>query len=249
MVIFGLNPVLEALRAGRVRVVRVGARADDRMRAVLDHARTAGVRVERVDAAVLDREARGGVHQGVVADLRDPEPCSVDDLVHSAAAAPLIVVLDGIEDPHNVGAILRTVDAVGGDGLVRQSRRAAPLDAAAKASAGAVAWVRVADVVNIARALEELKALNVWTVGLAGDAAQTYDTVDLTLPTAIVLGAEGTGLRRLVRDRCDLRVAIPMAGHVGSLNVSVAAGVVLFEAARQRRASAPAVPGLRKSAL
>ena len=128
------------------------------------------------------------------------------------------------------------MDAVGGDGVVRQSRRAAPIDAAAaKASAGAVAWVRVAEVVNIARALEELKALNVWTVGLAGDAPQTYDTVDLTLPTAIVLGAEGVGLRRLVRERCDLTVSIPMAGHVESLNVSVAAGVVLFEAGRQRR--------------
>jgi 23S rRNA (guanosine2251-2'-O)-methyltransferase len=98
-----------------------------------------------------------------------------------------------------------------------------------------VAWVRVAEVVNIARTLEELKALNVWTVGLAGDAPQTYDTVDLTLPTAIVLGAEGVGLRRLVRERCDLTVSIPMAGHVESLNVSVAAGVVLFEAGRQRR--------------
>ena len=133
-----------------------------------------------MDPAALDREARGGVHQGVVADARDPDPCSVEDLVYSARTAPLIVVLDGIEDPHNVGAILRTVDAAGGDGVVRQSRRAAPLDAAAaKASAGAVAWVRVADVVNIARAVEELKALNVWTVGLAGDAPQTYDTVDL----------------------------------------------------------------------
>jgi 23S rRNA (guanosine2251-2'-O)-methyltransferase len=235
MLIFGLNPVLEALRAGRVRGVRVSARADDRMRAVFDHARTAGVRVERVDPAVLDRDARGGVHQGVVADVRDPDPCTVEDLVYSAKAAPLIVVLDGIEDPHNVGAILRSVDAAGGDGVVRQSRRAAPLDAAAaKASAGAVAWVRVADVVNIARALEELKALNVWTVGLAGDAPQSYDTVDLSLPTAIVLGAEGTGLRRLVRERCDLAVSIPMSGHVESLNVSVAAGVVLFEAVRQR---------------
>jgi 23S rRNA (guanosine2251-2'-O)-methyltransferase len=243
MLIFGLNPVLEALRAGRVRVVRVSSRGDDRMRAVLDRAREQGVRVERVDPAALDRDARGGVHQGIVAEVRDPEPCSVEDLVFSASAAPLLVVLDGIEDPHNVGAILRTVDAVGGDGVVRQSRRAAPLAAAAaKASAGAVAWVRVAEVVNIARTLEELKALNVWTVGLAGDAPQIYDAVDLTLPTAIVLGAEGVGLRRLVRERCDLTVSIPMAGHVESLNVSVAAGVVLFEARRQRRI-VPAHPG------
>jgi 23S rRNA (guanosine2251-2'-O)-methyltransferase len=241
MLIFGLNPVLEALRAGRVRALRVSSRGDDRMRAVLDRAREQGVRIERVDPAALDRDARGGVHQGIVAEVRDPEPCSVEDLVFSASAAPLLVVLDGIEDPHNVGAILRTVDAVGGDGVVRQSRRAAPLDAAAaKASAGAVAWVRVAEVVNIARTLEELKALNVWTVGLAGDAPQIYDAVDLTLPTAIVLGAEG--LRRLVRERCDLTVSIPMAGHVESLNVSVAAGVVLFEARRQRRI-VPAHPG------
>jgi 23S rRNA (guanosine2251-2'-O)-methyltransferase len=236
MRIYGLNPVLEALRAGRVRAIRVSARTDDRMRTVLERAAASGVRIERVESDVLDREARGGVHQGVVADVRDPAPCSVADLVRSAEGAPLLVVLDGVEDPHNVGAILRTVDAVRADGIVRQSRRAAPLDAAAaKASAGAVAWARVADVVNIARALEELKSLHVWTVGLVADAPQTYDTVDLTLPTALVLGAEGTGLRRLVRERCDLLAAIPMLGHVGSLNVSVAAGIVLFEAARQRR--------------
>jgi 23S rRNA (guanosine2251-2'-O)-methyltransferase len=135
-----------------------------------------------------------------------------------------------------VGAILRTADAVGARGLVRQERRAAPLAAAAaKASAGAVAWVNVVDVVNVARALEELKTLGVWTVGLDADASQSYDAIDFTLPTAVVLGAEGTGLRRLVRERCDFVASIPMSGHVGSLNVSVAAGVVLFEAARQRR--------------
>jgi 23S rRNA (guanosine2251-2'-O)-methyltransferase len=242
VLIFGLHPVLEALRAGRVRALRVSARADDRMRELLDRAASARVPVERVDPARLDREARGGVHQGVVADVHAPEPYSVADLVDGASGAALIVVLDGIEDPHNTGAILRTADAAGADGVVRQSRRAAPLDAAtAKASAGAVSWVRVAEVVNIARALEELKARHVWTVGLAGDAVQTYDTVDFTLPTAIVLGAEGTGLRRLVRQRCELTVSIPMAGHVDSLNVSVAAGVVLFEAARQRRRAAEGI--------
>jgi 23S rRNA (guanosine2251-2'-O)-methyltransferase len=199
-------------------------------------AETAGVSVTRVDAALLDRQARGGVHQGVVADAEPPRQWSIEDVVRVGASAPLLVVLDGVEDPHNVGAIVRTIDAAGAHGLVRQTRRAAPLDAAAaKASAGAVAWVRVADVVNVARALEELKALGVWTVGLAADAPQAYDTVDLTLPTAIVLGAEGTGLRRLVRERCDVLAHVPMAGHVSSLNVSVAAGVVLFEAARQRR--------------
>jgi 23S rRNA (guanosine2251-2'-O)-methyltransferase len=160
---------------------------------------------------------------------------SVEDLVTGAGAEPLIVVLDGIEDPHNVGAILRTVDAAGADGVVRQSRHAAPLGGAtAKASAGAVAHVKVADVVNIARALEILKEAGVWTVGLAGDAPTRYDTIDYTLPTALVVGAEEAGLRRLVRERCDWLVSIPMRGHVQSLNVSVAAGIVLFEALRQR---------------
>ena len=148
-------------------------------------------------------------------------------------------MLDGIEDPRNVGAIVRSVDAAGADGIVRQSRHAARLDgAAATASAGAVAHVKVAEVVNIARALEILKDAGVWTVGLAGDADRRYNDVDLTLPTAFVVGAEGVGLRRLVRERCDWLVSIPMAGHVQSLNVSVATGIALFEAVRQRRSLA-----------
>jgi 23S rRNA (guanosine2251-2'-O)-methyltransferase len=163
----------------------------------------------------------------------------IADLVDASTEPPLIVVLDGIEDPHNVGAILRTADAAGASGVVRQSRHAAPLGgAAAKASAGAVSHVKVADVVNIARALEELKERGVWTVGLAGDASKRYDEIDLTLPTAIVVGAEGAGLRRLVRERCDWLVSIPMHGHVESLNVSVATGIVLFEGVRQRAAVA-----------
>jgi len=234
--IYGINPVLEALKAGRVTSIRVGPRNDPRLQEILRLADAAAIPVRRVDAPELDALTRHGVHQGVVAEVRASRDYIVEELVRGADSPPLLVVLDGIEDPHNVGAILRTVDAAGADGVVRQSRRAAPLDAAAaKASAGAIAWVRIAEVVNIARAVEELKALNVWTVGLAGDAPQIYDTVDLTLPTAIVLGAEGAGLRRLVRERCDLTVSIPMMGHVDSLNVSVAAGVMLFEAARQRR--------------
>jgi 23S rRNA (guanosine2251-2'-O)-methyltransferase len=236
MVIYGINPVLEALRAGRVDAIRFAHRGDARLSDLLDAARKAGVAVKRVDADELERAAHGGVHQGIVALLLNPRATKLEDLVASAPGAPLIVVLDGIEDPHNLGAILRTVDAVGGDGVVRQLRHAAPLGGAtAKASAGAVAHVRVADVVNIARSLEELKEAGVWTVGLAGDAPKTYDDIDFTLPTAIVVGAEGGGLRRLVRERCDWLVSVPMRGHVQSLNVSVAAGVVLFEAVRQRR--------------
>lgn len=241
MRIYGINPVLEALRAKRVTALRVSPRADERLTEIVRLAEAQGVGVQRVSAADLDRAANTARHQGVVADLAPPSArLSVEDLVIGAGGrAALIVVLDGIEDPHNVGAIVRSVDAAGADGIVRQSRHAARLDgAAAKASAGAVAHVNVAEVVNIARALETLKDAGVWTVGLAGDAATRYCDVDLTLPTAFVVGAEGVGLRRLVRERCDWLVSIPMAGHVQSLNVAVAAGIALFEAVRQRQSPA-----------
>jgi 23S rRNA (guanosine2251-2'-O)-methyltransferase len=236
VIVYGVNPVVEALKAGRVTRLLVSARDDERLRRLLSLAAEHRVRVDRVDAAELDRRSRDGVHQGVVAEVGAAREYGVTDLVTGAEGAPLLVVLDGIEDPHNVGAIIRTVDGAGAHGLIRQTRRAAALDTvAAKASAGAVAHVPVADVVNIARAIEELKRLNVWVAGLAGDAGRRYDEVDWTVPSAIVLGAEGSGLRRLVRESCDFLVSIPMAGRVDSLNVSVAAGVVLFEAARQRR--------------
>jgi 23S rRNA (guanosine2251-2'-O)-methyltransferase len=237
VIIYGINPVLEALRAGRVKEVRVADRAQGRLAEVVELARKGGVPARRVPATELDRDSRRGVHQGVVADVHELQSYTVQELVGGATGPPLLVVLDSIEDPHNVGAILRTADAAGVDGVIRQSRRSASLaGAAAKASAGAVAHVRIAEVVNIARALDELKESGVWTVGLDGNAETGYDAVDFTLPTAIVLGAEGSGLRRLVRERCDRLASIPMQGHVASLNVSVAAGVTLFEATRQRRA-------------
>lgn len=239
MIIYGINPVLEALRAGRVKELRAADRVSGRVAEILKLARERGVPVRRVPEAAIARESGRGVHQGVLAHVEESPAYSVEDLVRGAAGAPLIVVLDSIEDPHNVGAILRTADAAGVDGVVRQSRRAASLaGAAAKASAGAVSHVRIAEVVNIGRALEDLKELGVWTVGLDGAAETTYDAIDFTLPTAVVLGAEGSGLRRLVRERCDHLASIPMQGHVESLNVSVAAGVTLFEAVRQRRAVA-----------
>jgi 23S rRNA (guanosine2251-2'-O)-methyltransferase len=246
MVIYGIHPVAEALRANRVTRLRVSNRHDRRIDEVLALASAQHVATERVDAQLLDRAARGGVHQGVVAEIEDAREYSVEELVAvtggshgedgSPASAALIVVLDGIEDPHNVGAILRTADAAGVTGVIRQTRHSAALDGAVgKASAGALAHARIATVVNIGRAIEELKAAGVWTVGLAGDAGEAYTDVDWTLPTAIVLGAEGTGLRRLVRERCDRVVTLPMRGRVSSLNVSVAAGVVLYEAVRQRK--------------
>ena len=237
MLIYGLNPVMEALRAGRVRRLRVSPRGDGRMEALLALAAQQGVSVERAERAALDRAAAGGLHQGVVAELAPLPEYAVGDLVRGAAPeAPLLVVLDGVEDPHNLGAVLRTADAAGCHGLVRQARHAAALDGAAmKASSGAAAHVRIATVVNIARALEALSDAGVWTIGLAGDAAGRYHEADLTLPTALVFGAEGYGLRRLVRERCERLVSIPMHGSVSSLNVSVAAGITLFEAVRQRQ--------------
>ena len=235
MLIYGINPVLEALRAGRVKELRVTERASGRLVEAIQAADREGLPVRRVTTGELDRIARGGVHQGIAAELVPIARYDVAALVREARDIPLIVVLDGIEDPHNVGAILRTADAAGADGVIRQSRRAAPLDGAtAKASAGAISHVKIADVVNVARAIEELKEAGVWTVGLAGDSDKRVDQIDLTVPTALVLGAEGSGLRRLVRDRCDWLASIPMRGHVQSLNVSVAAGIALFEILRQR---------------
>jgi 23S rRNA (guanosine2251-2'-O)-methyltransferase len=237
MLIYGINPVLEALRGGRVARVRIADRDDRRVAEVVRLAERTGVRVERVPADVLRHASHGGAHQGVVAEVAEPRAHTVEDLIAGAARPALFVVLDGVEDPRNLGAILRSCDAAGVDGVIRQTRHAARLDgAAAKTAAGAAAHLKIAEVVNISRALEELKAAGVWTVGLAGDAERPYDAADYAAPTAFVMGAEGSGLRRLVRERCDWLVSIPLRGHVESLNVSVAAGIALFEALRQRRA-------------
>lgn len=234
--IYGINPVSEALKARRVSRLVHERGAGVRVDALVSRAHELRIPIETVDRRALDRLTRGGVHQGVAADLNPLPAYTVEELVADAPGPALLVVLDGVEDPQNVGAILRSADAAGADGVIRQARHAAPLDGAtAKASAGAVNHIRIATVVNIARAIDELKALNVWTIGLDAGAADAYDEVDYRLPTAFVVGAEGTGMRRLVRETCDRLVSIPMAGDVSSLNVSVAAGVALFEAVRQRR--------------
>ena len=235
-VIYGIHAVSEALNTRRVSRLLHERGAGPRVDALVARANELRIPTETLDRRALERLTRGGVHQGVAAHLERVAAYTIEELVQASATPALLVVLDGIEDPQNVGAILRSADAAGASGVIRQARHAAPLDGAtAKASAGAVSHVRIATVVNISRALEELKELNVWTVGLDAEAPEGYDAVDFTLPTAIVLGAEGTGLRRLVRETCDRLVSIPMSGAVSSLNVSVAAGVTLFEAARQRR--------------
>ncbi len=234
---YGIHAVSESLKARRVSRLVHERGAGPRVDAIVARAHELRIPIETVDRRALDRLTRGGVHQGVAAELQPLPAYTIEELVREAEGPALVVVLDGIEDPQNVGAILRSVDAAGATGVVRQARHSAPLDGAtAKASAGAVHHVRIATVVNIARAIEELKELGVWTVGFDAAAPEPYDSADYTLPTAFVFGSEGTGLRRLVRDTCERLVAIPMAGEVASLNVSVTAGIGLFEAARQRRA-------------
>ena len=213
MIVYGVNPVAEALKAGRVKRLLVGRRDDQRLQRLLALAsRAPGAggtrRSRRARPPQPRRRASGSRRRGerrTGVQRRRPRAASAD-------GPALLVVLDGIEDPHNVGAILRSVDASGAHGVIRQTRRAAALDTvAAKASAGAVSHVPVADVVNISRAIEELKQQQVWVVGLAGDAPQSYESIDWTAPSAIVLGAEGSGMRRLVRESCDFLVSIPMA--------------------------------------
>ena len=234
MRIYGINPTVEALRAGGVTEIHVSDRRRRGLAKLLVLASRARVRVRRVEVVELDRMARGGVHQGVVATVTRPVDYSLADLV-GGTRLPLLVVLDGIEDPQNLGAIVRAADAAGVDGIVLQTRRAAAMGAAAiKASAGALNHARLAPVVNISRAVEELKAAGVWTVGLDAAADRSLYELNLTVPTALVIGAEGRGLRRLVRERCDWLAALPMRGHVASLNAAVAAGIALFEAVRQR---------------
>lgn len=240
--IYGINAVNEALKARKVARLIHARGAGARVDALIARAKDLRIPTETADTMHLEKLARGGVHQGVAAELQQMAAYTLEEVIASAAAVeqqPLMVILDGIEDPQNVGAILRTADAAGVHGVVRQARHAARLDGAvAKASAGAVNHVQIATVINIARTIEELKEQNIWTIGLDGTATETYDEVDYTLPTAFVMGAEGDGLRRLVRETCDRLVRIPMLGAVESLNVSVAAGIVLFEAVRQRQARA-----------
>ncbi|HET9371310.1 MAG TPA: 23S rRNA (guanosine(2251)-2'-O)-methyltransferase RlmB [Vicinamibacterales bacterium] len=236
MLIYGIHAVTEALSARRVARLVHTRGAGSRVDALVARASELRIPIETLDRRALDKLTHGGVHQGVAAEVQAVAAFTVDELVRDVEGPPLLVVLDSVEDPQNVGAILRSVDAAGAHGVIRQARHSARLDgAAAKASAGAVDHVRIATVVNIARALEDLKELGVWTIGFDGSADDRYDEVDYRLPTAIVVGAEGTGLRRLVRETCDRVVSIPMAGAVSSLNVSVSAAVGLFEAARQRR--------------
>jgi len=257
-VLYGLHAVEEALRAGRRRfdhVLVARERHDERLERLIGACRLAGIRVQPEPRAQLSLAAGTEAHQGVVALVRPMEFLALEDLFapHPAKpdAARLLLALDGVEDPQNLGALLRVADGAGVDGVILTERRSAPLSAAAvKASAGAAEHLRIARVVNLVRALEELKRQNLWIVGLDERGTTDYDRFGLTGGCVLVLGSEGAGLHQLVRRTCDHLLRIPMAGGVSSLNVSAAGAVVLFEAARQRRAptappadAGPARPG------
>ena len=243
--LYGLLPVVEALRAGSRRVERVtvaeGAH-EGRLHDLFELARAAGVPVRRAPRAELQRMAAPGAnHQGVIANVAAVAYRDADELLERLAARvgtdepPLAVVLDGVEDPRNLGAIVRTAECAGVDALFIPERRAAGLtETAAKAAAGALEYLPVARAANVARLVEDLKGRGIWTVGTDADANINYTEWDWTQPCALLFGGEGSGLRRLVRERCDALVRIPLRGRISSLNVSVAAGVVLYEAVRQR---------------
>ncbi|MDY0011974.1 MAG: 23S rRNA (guanosine(2251)-2'-O)-methyltransferase RlmB [Rhodocyclaceae bacterium] len=243
--IYGFHAVLAKLRhdAGAVLELYVDAqRQDARARDFLKVAEAAGVRILPVDGARLDKMVGTRRHQGVVAkiDGRRRELKLVDILDNLDPADPaLILVLDGIQDPHNLGACLRVADAAGAHAVIAPKDRAVGLNATAvKVASGAADTVPYITVTNLARSLREMQEAGVWTIGAAGEAEQSLYQVDQTGPVAWVLGAEGDGLRRLTRDTCDTLARIPMHGTVESLNVSVASGICLFEARRQRVAKA-----------
>jgi 23S rRNA (guanosine2251-2'-O)-methyltransferase len=238
--IFGVHPVLEVLRAGRRAVRRVivsEARHDRRVEQVVAAARAAGVGVERRSPEAVERLAGGGRHQGVVALVDEAAYTEPEAILDGLGETPLLVVLDGVEDPRNLGAVVRSAAAAGADGLFVPERGAAGLTAAAvKASAGSVERLPIARIGNVVAFLKRLKEKGLWVAGLDPAGTTPWSEFDLTAPLALVVGGEGRGLRRLARETCDAVLSIPLAAGVESLNLSVAAGVVLFEAVRQRRA-------------
>jgi 23S rRNA (guanosine2251-2'-O)-methyltransferase len=244
--LFGVQPVLEALRAGVRPIERLTLAEgvhESRLREILEIARYADIPVRRVPRAELQRLAAGANHQGVIAAIAAAHYTHADELLDALAARvgtvdpPLAIVLDGVEDPRNLGAVIRTAECAGAHGVFVPERRAAGLtETVAKAAAGALEYVPVARAANVVRLLEQLKERGVWTIGTAAEADTSYTGWDWTQPCALLLGGEGEGLRRLVRERCDVLVRIPLRGQIESLNVSVAAGIVLYEAVRQRLA-------------
>jgi len=236
----GRNPVLEALRAGRTinKILVAKGEKEGSIRQIIALAREQGIVVQEVDRAKLDSISTSYSHQGVIALAAAKNYVDVDDILNAAeqkAEPPFIIVLDEINDSNNLGSILRTADAVGAHGIIIPKRRAVGLTSAvAKASAGAIEYVPVARVTNIAQTIEYLKKKNIWVVGTDANSEKSFYNSDLTGAIALVVGSEGEGIGRLVREKCDFTVSIPMMGKISSLNAAVAAAVVMYEIRRQR---------------
>jgi 23S rRNA (guanosine2251-2'-O)-methyltransferase len=243
--IYGLHAVAAALQRDPACLLEIqvveGSRSQARLSQIVNQARTAGIAVHTCSRDVLDKLVTDGAHQGIIAwqkPARALNEGDLDDLLAALTAPPLLLVLDGVQDPHNLGACLRTADAAGVHAVIAPRDRAVGLTPIVrKVASGAAETMPFIQVTNLARTLRELKDKGIWLVGAAGEAEQDIYAADLRGPIAVVMGAEGEGLRRLTREHCDFLVRIPMAGNVGSLNVSVATGICLFEAVRQRKTS------------
>jgi len=241
-VIFGIHAVEQAL-ASRGRsfdyVAIATGRSDARLQKLTQLCRAAGVPLRPMPRDQLSRLARTAGHQGVVAVTAEKQYAELDHLLANRRSQhAFLLALDGVEDPHNLGAIIRTAEAAGADGIVIPERRAVGVNATVvKASAGASEYLPIAKVTNLGRAIEELKSRNIWTVGLEERSDKLYDQLDYKMDCALVLGAEGHGLHEQIRKKCDFLVSIPMMGKTPSLNVSVAAAIVMYEIVRQRRRS------------
>jgi 23S rRNA (guanosine2251-2'-O)-methyltransferase len=236
--ICGINPVMEALQA-RVRsfdrLLIVKGIRNRRINEAISRASRIGVPLRFEARDTLDRLAGGLNHQGIIAVVSAAPTLGLEEVLAQARDPALLLVLDGVEDPRNLGAILRTAETAGADGVLVPERRSASLsETVARASAGALEHVRVGRITNVANTLEELKRRGLWVVGFDAEAGERWDHLDYTRPVALVFGGEGRGIRRLVRERCDQLAALPLFGHVESLNVSVTVGVALYEAIRQR---------------
>ena len=237
-ILCGINPTLEALKAVDCRVERVCVRRGQRsprIQELIDLTRTKGIALSFEAREWLDRKSEGQRHQGVLCYVAEMATFEIDDILEQATPPGLLMILDGIEDPHNLGAILRSAEVAGAHGVFLPRRRSAALNAAAvKASAGAASHVKLARVPNVAQLLGMLKEKGYWIAGLDAESGRTLWEADFTVPSALVFGNEGTGMHRLVREKCDFLAGIPVRGKVRSYNVSVAAGIVLYEVIRQR---------------
>ncbi|MBI3696575.1 MAG: 23S rRNA (guanosine(2251)-2'-O)-methyltransferase RlmB [Acidobacteria bacterium] len=237
--LIGIHAVHEALRAGRAieHVLVARGASNPRLQQIIEECRRQGVPLRFESREALDRQSNSGVHQGVLAVTAAHRYCKLEQVVAAPSIPGLLVLLDGVEDPQNLGAIIRSAHAAGANAVVVPERRAAGLtDTVAKAAAGALEYLPVARVPNLNRALEFLKQSEYWIFGLDEHAERSYHQADYRGRAAIVLGGEGKGLHQQVAKHCDFLVRIPVAGRIASLNVSVAAGIVLFEALRQRSA-------------